>query len=109
MKLDPKNSEVKSLLGDLNKRTQKPGPKKATPSPTFPGIRTMFTSRTNPYIPTTAYDDDYDDEITKNPEVTEIFPKTIQPISKLPERRSKVWQFFMYKVPYSLIRILKTQ
>ncbi|ODM99845.1 RNA polymerase II-associated protein 3 [Orchesella cincta] len=90
LKIDPKNSEVRNMLNDLNRRTQAPkaGPKKATPSPTFPGIRTMFTSRPNVYTPTT-HDDDYDDEIMKKPEIQEVFPKQILPASKPVNRRSK--------------------
>lgn len=93
MKLDPKNAEVKNLLTDLNRKTTgiKPGPKKASPtSQIFPGIRTMFpSSRSNPFAPT-VYDDDYDDDITKKPEIKEVFPRPIQPLVKPVERRSKV-------------------
>ena len=93
LQIDPKNSEAKNLLNDLNRRTQvvKAGPKKGTTNSNsiFPGIRTMFSSRSNPYASAVPYDDDYDDEISKVVEINEVYPKKILPISKPPSRRSK--------------------
>lgn len=103
LKIDPRNSEVRNMLNDLNRKmtttTAAPRKKVMGKSSVFPGIRTMFSSNQNNYTTPDIYDDDYnlDDELIKRSEVIKKsvkYPKKILPVSKPAERRSKVNEKF---------------